>query len=67
MRTEVWGGEVGMSVCIVGRCEPASDGVLKEVLKDAPTAERWRGAARVPVQKLDLCEPGLVANANGMR
>ena len=39
-----------MSVCIVGRCEPASDGVLKEVLQNAPAAERGRGATRVSVK-----------------
>ena len=44
-----------MSVCIVGRGELASNGVLKEALKDAPTAEPWRGAARVPVCSSLIC------------
>ena len=49
-RRRCGGGEVSMSVCVVGRCESASDRVLKEVLQNAPTAERGRGAPRVSVK-----------------
>ena len=40
---------------------------MKEVLQNAPTAERGRSATGVSVEWCDPCEPCCVANADGLR
>ena len=57
------GGEVGMSVCVVGRCEFASDGVFDYVFDNAATPQRWR-ATPVSGELTCLDGPSVVSNVD---
>ena len=53
-------------VCVVGRSEFASDGVIKNVLEYAPAAQRRRCTSRMPVKLFGFYDPHFVSNVDGL-
>ena len=56
-------GSEGMSVCVVGRCEFANDGVFEYVFDNAATPQRWR-ATPVSGELTCLDGPSVASNVD---